>query len=114
MSRMVRRRVALPPYSGSGALAPVVGSPVVGSPVAGVALVAGMSWAWSAVIGSSASRCALVASPDHLMIARRADLWPAESWAQPDGAASAARPAVTGGDDRDLRYDDVSYRFRGH
>src|SRR5271169_2760460 len=109
MSRMVRRRVAWPPYSGSGIPAGVVGVAVAGAPVAvvAVAVVAGASWPWSAVIASSASRCALVASPDHLMIARPAGSRPVlipgtdELWAADGGWLQWPH----------LRYDHVSYRF---
>src|SRR5215472_7530664 len=88
MSRIVSRRVVWPPYSAIGDVAPSPGAPVLGEAVLGeaVAVVAGVSSPWSAVIASSASRCALVASPDHLMIARAPSRWPAASWAGPHDA----------------------------
>src|SRR5215472_17374446 len=98
MSRIVSRRVVWPPYSAPDDVALSAGAPVLGEAVLGeavlgeavlgeaVAVVAGVSSPWSAVIACSASRCALVASPDHLMIARGPSRWPAASWPGPHDA----------------------------
>src|SRR5262249_21288567 len=89
MSRIVNRRVDWPPYNGSG----------IPALLAGV-FVAGVNWPWSAVIASSASPCAPMASPGPLMIAWR---------------PTACQPQSRHGwlAERYLQYDDVSYRFYG-